>query len=130
MYIELNTEVEPITEGCFDRVTVGMECSAMLIFYIGPFKCSYRGTGYSTAECVINAIQNFLDGNFYDKPPPENEGAYWRRRGFENGIVFAGNIHPEIKTIIQNAIAIKTGTDGRTLEQTLAHDRYDHGQNR
>lgn len=121
MFIELITETEPCNEinTAFGGVMYTTETKVFLKFYAGPFTCSYYGRDTDVANAVLMAIQGFLSGERYGndvKSQIYSPG----EKGFEPGIVFDSGIHPEIKTIIEQAIDLKTGGDRNKLNELLA----------
>lgn len=116
MYIELITNTEPCNEvnAAYGGILYTTETHVFLKFYIGPFTCSYYGRDSDIANATLMAIQGFLSGEKYGhdvKSQIYSPG----EKGNEPGIVFDSGIHPEIKTIIEQAIDIKTGNDRNKL---------------
>lgn len=116
MFIELISETEPCNElsANFGGLLYTTETRVFLKFYAGPFTCSYYGRDTDVANAVLMAIQSFLSGEKYGQDV-KSQIYSPGEKGYERGIVFDSGIHPEIKTIIEQAIDLKTGNDRNKL---------------
>jgi hypothetical protein len=117
MFIELISETEPYNElnaDFGDKLLYTTETKVFLKFYIGPFTCSYYGRDTDVGNAILMAVQGFLSGEKYGQDV-KSQIYSPGEKGNEPGIVFDGSIHPEIKTIIEQAIDLKTGNDRNKL---------------
>jgi hypothetical protein len=116
MFIELITSTEPCNEIDMlgNAIYYTVETKVFLKFYVGPFTCSYYGVDSDGANAVLMAVQSFLSGEGYGQDV-KSQIYSPGEKGSEKGIVFDNRIHPEIKTIIEQAIDLKTGNDHNKL---------------